>query len=234
MAVLIEVSGGTSEGFLIDEKEIRRIIDIVIEKLAYQDDLRFRLKYKLANGAILEPDKIDNLFNEENIGTKKIISIGLYWFGDAEEERGEIEFINLHHDEDAGKSIRYKFIGTNRDALFVLSSELDERIKKVSVIKLKKQYIQLVVLIIMLIASWVPIVLMDEPAKYKSIADSFLMRDNITPRNIIEFMKETKSSVPAFIQFYPVVMVFFCGFLSCIWIYSQQVIPSIQFFDRGK
>ncbi len=125
-----ELKGGCTCGFRLSEKDFRRILDLVTEKIKTGPDQKIlrNATYRLVNGAIINTENFDDFFSEENVGTKRIVNIKV----DLGVEGGmsaEIKFVDLISEREEKNSIFYKLQGEQRDPLFVLASELDERIK---------------------------------------------------------------------------------------------------------
>lgn len=72
-----ELKGAWRSGFRLTEKDLRRIIDLVVEKIKtnVEQTVTKKITYKLANGAIINSENVDDIFAEENSGTKRIISV---------------------------------------------------------------------------------------------------------------------------------------------------------------
>ncbi|MGH6925097.1 MAG: hypothetical protein ACRED5_15290 [Propylenella sp.] len=124
-----ELKGTYRSGFELTEKDLRRVLDLATDKMRQSPDrnVKRRITYKLANGAIIETDSVDDLFGEENSGRKRITSLAC----EVSSESGmkaDVRFIDIIEDKEERNSITYRLQGENRDPLFVLSSELEERI----------------------------------------------------------------------------------------------------------
>jgi hypothetical protein len=158
--VQTELKGSWKTGFHITEKDLRRILDLIAEKIRTHPDqvAAKEIKYRLANGAIIATDNIDDLFAEENVGTKRIVNIEYY----ARATGGlnaEIKFTDLVTEREEKNSIFYKLQGENRDPLFVLASELDERISYLRRVNMRpERSFEFFVLLVMLATSCVMII----------------------------------------------------------------------------
>jgi hypothetical protein len=130
----VEANESFTFGFVITEQELRRTIDLCIEQLKKDNPAstiseKFTLKY--ANGAVADTDKLSFIFEEENSGSAKIISLEIELIGNLERK------ITIHFsDIDASgisteNSVKYSAKGDSRDWVFVTSSLLEERLKKV-------------------------------------------------------------------------------------------------------
>jgi hypothetical protein len=130
----VEANESFTFGFVITEQELRRTIDLCIEQLKKDNPAstiseKFTLKY--ANGAVADTDKLSFIFEEENSGSAKIISLEIELIDNLERK------ITIHFsDIDASgisteNSVKYSAKGDSRDWVFVTSSLLEERLKKV-------------------------------------------------------------------------------------------------------
>jgi hypothetical protein len=138
MPTIIELNNTFQRGFRLSEKDLRRIIDTVRDKLSHANmpALNITYHYKLANGALLTTQSLDELLNEENIASKRIIHL-LVEFGDrATGEYGNIQFSDVIRQKDEAIPVSYKLVGTDRDSLFVLAAELDERLNQITHLRL--------------------------------------------------------------------------------------------------
>jgi hypothetical protein len=125
-------------GFVLNEPELRRLIDILkeqFEKLEEHSETNIKFKIKYKNGVVADSLSIDEVSAQENVGSSQVIRLTIVVHAqlkDSEEATTELEFINADLDDDARfVAIRYTVTGPERDWVFVLSSLLDERISKV-------------------------------------------------------------------------------------------------------
>lgn len=124
-----ELKGSSQSGFKVTEKDIRRIIDLIVDKVKAKPDdiITTNITYKLANGAIITTDAVDDLFAEENAGTRRLVDLRIE-IHSSSGTSADIRFTDLVVERDEKQSIFYKLQGEHRDPIFVLASELDERI----------------------------------------------------------------------------------------------------------
>ena len=141
MATVTELNNKFERAFRLSEKDLRRIIDTIRDKLAPANEtaLNITYHYKLANGALLTTHSLDELFNEENIASKKIIHLVIEFGGRTTGKYGSVQFSDVIRQKDETIPVSYKLVGTDRNSSFVLASELDERLKQVTHLRLWPQ-----------------------------------------------------------------------------------------------
>ncbi len=135
--MLVEAKKKLFHGFVLNEQDLRRTIDMVSEQFQKLDgapnpDISFELKYR--NGAIGKTGSIDDIFREENLGSSQIIRLIISFNAQVQEEQVSLVlgWVNSDLDEEPGiTSIWYNISGNSRDWVFVTSSLLQERIEKV-------------------------------------------------------------------------------------------------------
>lgn len=131
----VESNQSFTFGFVLTEQELRRTIDLCIEQLKKDNTKptitqKYTLKYK--NGAVAETDNIDLVISEENSGSSKIISLDLE-FLDNLKRKISINFSDIDSNGiSTENSVKYSAKGDSRDWVFVTSSLLEERLKKVN------------------------------------------------------------------------------------------------------
>ncbi|MBL7941747.1 MAG: hypothetical protein JNM00_03220 [Flavobacteriales bacterium] len=142
----VESNQSFTFGFVLTEQELRRTIDLCIEQLKKDNATptitqKFTIKY--ANGAVGDTDNLDLVISEENSGSSQIISLDLE-FLDNLERKITINFSDIDSNGvSTENSVKYSTKGDSRDWVFVTSSQLEERLKKVSRFSLntsKKRY----------------------------------------------------------------------------------------------
>jgi hypothetical protein len=150
-----ELKNSWRTGFRLTEKELRRIIDLTIEKIKTQpdQDVQRKITYKLANGAIIETTSVDDLFGEENVGTKRIVGLRAQVHVDGGMS-SEIIFTDLVSEKEEKNSMVYRLKGEVRDPLFVLASELDERINQIKQIKLWPEKASEIITFVLMISTF--------------------------------------------------------------------------------
>lgn len=127
-----------SSGFALTEQELRRIHDVadqqmkrVLPESAYETV--YELRY--SNGAISEFHKLDEVFQQENWGSAAIRLVSLVFREKPEDAKTKI--VVTFADVSAAMSntkraISYEIEGEDRDWVFVASSQLSERIARVT------------------------------------------------------------------------------------------------------
>lgn len=121
-------SGTWDCDLVVTEREYRRLIDVISEKLkSFSDEpVDSWFVYTLKNGSITKIDAVDDLFFEDNTSSRAIKSIKYFIKNVQKTYSIELEF--SQKDSRYGRSASYEAYGEERDAVFVLASELDERI----------------------------------------------------------------------------------------------------------
>ena len=158
----VEANKALNHGFVLPESELRRFNDLIreqIKKINPNPTITFNYLLKFQNGVVAETDNIDTVLGQENEGSKKIISLELT--GKDQLENGiSIDFYNTDSDNiQSDYSIKYHIRSTDRDWVFVTSSQLEERILKIKrhnfSLKRGKSTSRLLTLIIPLILTFV-------------------------------------------------------------------------------
>ena len=132
----VESSKTFKTGFVLKETDLRRIVDTIQDQFAKlpsspQSSGTFSLK--LRNGAILETSSLDEVLTLENGGSSQIMRLEYEHQTKSENPPtiATIEFINADSDDATGStSIRFHVHGSNRDWVFVTSSQLEERCER--------------------------------------------------------------------------------------------------------
>lgn len=131
----VESNQSFTFGFVLTEQELRRTIDLCIEQLKKDNSTptitqKFTIKY--SNGAVGDTDSLDLVISEENAGSSRITSLDLE-FIDNLERKININFSDIDSNViSTENSVKYSVKGDSRDWVFVTSSQLEERLKKVS------------------------------------------------------------------------------------------------------
>lgn len=130
----VEANKSFNHGFVLPEPELRRFNDLIreqIKKINPEPTITFRYLLKFQNGVVAETDNIDIVFSQENEGSKKIISVVIIG-QDQLDNSISVDFYNTDSDNiHSDHSIRYSIKSTDRDWVFVTSSQLEERIQKI-------------------------------------------------------------------------------------------------------
>lgn len=143
MRMQTELKGAYQTGFNLTEKDLRRIVDIISEKAGSKtgQQISNHITYRLENGAVVETDTVEDVLAEENVGSKRITSL-YYNLWSEGKANVELRFVDTRKDKEQNNSIFYRMRGEDRDALFVLAAELDERIKSIGQIDIKRETVR--------------------------------------------------------------------------------------------
>ncbi len=127
--------------FVLTEQELRRIHDVLdqqIQRVLPAEDVATFYELTFANGVVANPTSLDEIFAQENLGSKAIRTVEL-GIGEvlpppsaqrvAPKSAIRVQF--LIPEEGDRASIRYDIRGEDRDWVFVSSSQLEERIGRV-------------------------------------------------------------------------------------------------------
>ena len=126
-----------THGFTLSEQELNRLLDTLTQQLerAMADGCKpvvtFKAKFK--NGAIAETNSLDEILWVENVGSGAIVRLELL-ARDREQDpvhSASVEFTDADQERDSPTSVLYVIKGDDRAWVFVTSSEVEERIKKV-------------------------------------------------------------------------------------------------------
>lgn len=130
----VEANKSFNYGFILSESELRRFNDLIreqIKKINSEPTINFNYLLKFQNGVVAETDNIDIVLGQENEGSKKIISLEVNG-SDQLDNIISIDFYNTDSDNiQSDYSVKYNIRSTDRDWVFVTSSQLEERIQKI-------------------------------------------------------------------------------------------------------
>jgi hypothetical protein len=124
-------------GFVLTEPELRRIHQLIIEQfqrhLGSTANIKVSYEIRYRNGSISEPNSLDTIIAQENIGSSAITRLGIRFTDDNNPFLYDVtlRFINLDLENYGSKSISYTVIGNDRDWVFIITSLLDDRIKRI-------------------------------------------------------------------------------------------------------
>jgi hypothetical protein len=135
--IAVEAREKFRHGFVLTEGEFRRLVDLLREqakKLQAFDNLTEKFIIKFLNGVVAEADSIDTILQQENSGSALIVRVR-YELTSGEESASPLlcafEFINADSDDEPGyTSVKFSVRATDRDWVFVTSSQLRERIER--------------------------------------------------------------------------------------------------------
>ena len=131
----VEANESFEYGFILTESELRRIVDTIndqFKKLDQNVEINTIYEIKYANGVVASTTILDDIIKEENSGSAKIVRLQISSDSNAldHQHKTVITFEDTEGDS-AQYPIKYKIIGSSRDWVFVTSSMLEERIKKI-------------------------------------------------------------------------------------------------------
>jgi hypothetical protein len=125
-------------GFVLTEQELRRIHALIIDQfqkhLGSAADIEGVYEIKYRNGSISEPNSLDAIFIQENIGSLAITRLKIIVTDKNNPSlyNVTVQFTNLDFEEGSKlKPISYTVIGDDRDWVFIVTSLLDERINRI-------------------------------------------------------------------------------------------------------
>lgn len=120
-------------GFILNEQELRRFNDLFQEQLKKEIEGKIENTYSIVfeNGVVAQTNDIEEILSLENSGSAKIIELQLT--SEIKDKRLiSIDFSNADSNNVRSDiSIKYTISGLTRDWVFITSSLMDERIKKI-------------------------------------------------------------------------------------------------------
>lgn len=120
-------------GFVLNEQELRRMDDLVLQQMRKEGLENIGKSYSVIykNGVVAHSNDLDDVLKEENSGSAKITSLSIQII--IPEDRSVlIEFWDLDSDNaQSNFSIKYEIRAKHRDWVFITSSLIEERIKKI-------------------------------------------------------------------------------------------------------
>jgi len=132
----VEARKSFKYGFVLKESDLRRLVDLARQQLEKAENggvkpPHFNIKFR--NGALANTESLDEVLEQENIGSGQIIRLKCEQATDGSApSRILVEFVNADQDDEVGYvSLRYHVFGHNRDWVFVTSSLLEERLEKI-------------------------------------------------------------------------------------------------------
>ncbi|MCB4800272.1 hypothetical protein [Neotamlana laminarinivorans] len=129
----VEANKSFYHGFILNEQELRRFNDLIQEQLKKESEGKIENNFsvKFENGVVAETNDLEEILSLENSGSALIIELKIT--SEIKESRKVVlEFTNADSNNISTEiSIRYNISGLTRDWVFITSSLLDERIKKI-------------------------------------------------------------------------------------------------------
>jgi len=212
----VESKKSFNHGFTLTEAELRRTVEAVIEqfkKLVNTPVPEPFFKIKFRNGVIADTNSIDDVLNQENVGSSQIIRLKALFKNSSENEdiSVEFEFINADLDEETTyTSARYSILGNSRDWVFVTSTILDERFAKVKRFapnqlsgkganKSVRQLLLPLLTVFIMISVMIPLILIAENKKQTEnpgllLEEAFKKGEITDPIEALIFIEKGKSS----------------------------------------
>jgi hypothetical protein len=213
--MLVEAKKRFEYGFVLNEQDLRRTIDVVIEQYqklstSPKPTIAYEIKYK--NGAISKTDSLESVFNQENLGSSQIIKLVAVFEADLDGDciSVNIGFNNADLNEDPGTtSIWYNIQGNSRDWVFISSSLIQERIEKIKrfcpnqlgISGKRSSPIRALLPLILMLVMFIPIILISESSQVSTSSLLIEAKDKgelvttIDALILIEQARESRSSI---------------------------------------
>jgi hypothetical protein len=124
-------------GFVLTEHELRQIYHLIIEEfkkyLGSTVNIKMYYEIRYRNGSISEPNSLDTIMEQENIDSSAITHLGITFTDDNNPflYAVTLRFINLDLEKYGSASISYTVIGNDKNWVLIVTSLLDERIKRI-------------------------------------------------------------------------------------------------------
>jgi hypothetical protein len=146
-------------GFVLSEQELRRIYQSCIDncKKSGCDAPRHVTEIKMEDGAVLKSDDIEEILLLENSGSKKITRLKLEFDDGSSDPTWSIKvsFCDVSNESNTSTSVTLDVKSSSRDWAFITAAELEERLKKISIISwnnmLSKKWMSSVAMILMMV-----------------------------------------------------------------------------------
>ena len=128
-----------NENLIVTERDLRRLVDVVSEKMRSfsSSNVDVIITYTLASGSDTSTESIDELFFDDNNGSRSIQRVSIGIRNENDKYVLEVTFLRKPFNESAAFFTLY---GEDRDHVLILSSEIKERIdlfKQTSIVSLK-------------------------------------------------------------------------------------------------
>jgi hypothetical protein len=136
-SIAVEAKKTFTHGFVLTEADLRRFLDLFdtqFKKLSPDEPQSCGFTVKFKNGVIAETPDIDQVLQQENSGSGKIVRLGIKYghSGNDSAVAANVDFVNSDEDDEPGAvSIRYSLRADDRDWVFVTGSLLSERIERI-------------------------------------------------------------------------------------------------------
>lgn len=129
----VEANKSFYHGFVLNEQELRRFNDLLLDQLKKDDEGEIQQSFSVIfeNGVVAVTDDIEEILTLENSGSAKIVELKIT-STIIDKRQVLVEFINADSSNVSSEiSIKYNISGTTRDWVFITSSLIEERIKKI-------------------------------------------------------------------------------------------------------
>ena len=146
------------KGFVLNEQELRRLIDTSREHILKLENNEFEqtVEVKLRDGSLLTTNDVDEILRLENLGSKSVerLSIKFSPINGTDNWFINVFFQDGYRHEDEWKSTKLEIVGESRDWVFLAASALEERLKRIQRISwpflLSRRWLMLVPMLIAL------------------------------------------------------------------------------------
>lgn len=131
MKLKIDKSESYNWSIVVDEKELRRLDEII--KDAFRDSQEITLKYniKCADGSLIETDDINEVVSEENPKNRQIEYIAANTENPNSSKKLYISLGKKYSSSE--KSVSYSISGDTRDWVYLTASKIEERVKNLKI-----------------------------------------------------------------------------------------------------
>jgi hypothetical protein len=125
MKLKVDKSESYNWSIVVDEKELRRLDEIIKEALKDGTELRLEYNIKFSDGSLIETSDINEIVSEENPKNRQIKNIGISASSEKLSKKISISLGEKYW----GKIVTYSISGDSRDWVYLTSSKIEERIK---------------------------------------------------------------------------------------------------------
>ena len=132
-----QIQRSYNTGFVLTERELKRIDQLIIDQferhLGSTVNIKMYYEIRYRNGSISEPNSLDTIMEQENIDSFAITHLEITFTDDNNPflYAVTLRFINLDLEKYGSASISYTVIGNDKNWVLIVTSLLDERIKRI-------------------------------------------------------------------------------------------------------
>lgn len=126
MKLKVDKSESYNWSIVVDEKELRRLDEIIKEALKDGTELRLEYDLKFSDGSLIETSDINEIVLEENPKNRQIKYIGI---SASSEKLSKKISISLGKKNWVYENVSFSISGDSRDWVYLTSSKIEERIK---------------------------------------------------------------------------------------------------------